>query len=246
MNVIYGPKGRAGEYSKWALNVYNGCAHGCTYCYVPGIVKRSYADFSSKVFPRANVVNLLRKDLEAHADGLIMGEGDNTVLLCFTCDPYQLVEEELKITRQCLELFTSFDVPVQVLTKECKIAIRDFDLLEKNKLNKYAVTITHTNNDFLKKMEPNASTFDERVQSLELAKEKGITTWVSLEPVVNFEETYKIIDETYFVVDQFKVGKLNHDPYEKQLDWKEFKESVIERLEKYNVNYYIKKDLLKY
>jgi DNA repair photolyase len=241
MNVIYGPRGKAGEYSKWALNIYNGCSHGCTYCYVPVIVKRKYKDFISNVTVRRNILELLEGDLKKHHEALHTEE--NAVLLCFTCDPYQPMEAETALTRRCLNLFTQYEVPVQILTKGCKIAQRDFDLLVKNRFNKYAVTMTHTNNYFLKKLEPNASTFEERVYSLELAKEKGITTWVSLEPVVSFEETYKVIDETHLVVDEYKVGKLNYDPYEKQLDWVEFRETVIEKLEKYNSNYYIKKDL---
>lgn len=31
--LLYQPRGAAGEYAKWALNLYNGCTHGCTYCY---------------------------------------------------------------------------------------------------------------------------------------------------------------------------------------------------------------------
>lgn len=31
--LIYQPRGAAGEYARWALNLYNGCSNGCTYCY---------------------------------------------------------------------------------------------------------------------------------------------------------------------------------------------------------------------
>lgn len=31
--LIYQPKGAAGEYAKWAINLYHGCSNGCTYCY---------------------------------------------------------------------------------------------------------------------------------------------------------------------------------------------------------------------
>ena len=31
MKPIYEPKGRAGEYCGLAINIYNGCNHGCTY-----------------------------------------------------------------------------------------------------------------------------------------------------------------------------------------------------------------------
>ena len=31
--LIYQPQGAAGEYAKWAINIYHGCSNGCTYCY---------------------------------------------------------------------------------------------------------------------------------------------------------------------------------------------------------------------
>ena len=31
--LIYPPQGAAGEYAKWAINLYHGCSNGCTYCY---------------------------------------------------------------------------------------------------------------------------------------------------------------------------------------------------------------------
>ena len=31
--LIYQPQGAAGEYAKWAIDLYHGCSNGCTYCY---------------------------------------------------------------------------------------------------------------------------------------------------------------------------------------------------------------------
>lgn len=31
--LIYQPHPAAGEYAKWAINLYHGCSNGCTYCY---------------------------------------------------------------------------------------------------------------------------------------------------------------------------------------------------------------------
>ena len=31
--LIYQPQGAAGEYAKWAINLYHGCSNGCIYCY---------------------------------------------------------------------------------------------------------------------------------------------------------------------------------------------------------------------
>lgn len=43
--LIYQPRGAAGEYAKWALNLYNGCSNGCTYCYNRrGIQSHAFGD----------------------------------------------------------------------------------------------------------------------------------------------------------------------------------------------------------
>jgi len=244
MGVLYHPSGRAEEYSKWALNVYNGCEHGCIYCYVPAIVRKSYKQFSSGTTPRANVVRLLEKDLKEFSEIEIHAwEYEDPVLLSFTCDPYQPVEAKHRITRQCIELFNEYHVPVQVLTKGCDLALDDLDLLSQGDFNMFATSLTHTDNDFLSKMEPRASTYEDRIAALMEAKELGIKTWVSLEPVVVVEETLEIIRDTYEVVDKFKVGKLNHDPYGGKIDWPDFRERAVALLEELNCDYYLKKDL---
>ena len=33
MSAIYQPKGKAGEYAKYAVNFYVGCSNDCDYCY---------------------------------------------------------------------------------------------------------------------------------------------------------------------------------------------------------------------
>jgi DNA repair photolyase len=238
MNVVYNPRGRAGEYSKWALNVYNGCTNGCAYCYVPAIQKKTYAQFKSSGHPRKYLINQLELDLQKGRE-----EIDGPVLMSFTCDPYQKIEETELLTQQCIELFVMYDVPFQVLTKSTDLAIRDFDMYSTNSSNRFATTLTHTDNDRLSKLEPGASSYDSRVNALTKAKDLGIFTWVSLEPVVDPKVTLQIIEDTHLVVDHFKVGKLNHDPYEKTIDWKKFRSDAIAILQKFDKDYYIKKDL---
>lgn len=73
----------------------------------------------------------------------------------------------------------------------------------------------------------------------------GIETWVSLEPVVDSEETIKIIKETHNFVDLYKVGTLNYHKRAKEIDWEKFAKDVVETLKNYNTNHYVKDDLKK-
>ena len=43
--LIYQPQGAAGEYAKWAINLYHGCSNGCTYCYNrKGVLSHVFGD----------------------------------------------------------------------------------------------------------------------------------------------------------------------------------------------------------
>ena len=43
--LIYQPQGAAGEYAKWAINLYHGCSNGCTYCYNRrGVLRHVFGD----------------------------------------------------------------------------------------------------------------------------------------------------------------------------------------------------------
>ena len=55
----------------------------------------------------------------------------HTVLLCFTTDPYQPIEEEFKITQQAIKILGHHGFKIMVLTKNPALAMRDIDLFKK-------------------------------------------------------------------------------------------------------------------
>ena len=85
-NPIYRPKGKAREYSEdFALNIYTGCPHMCSYCYSPSVLRRNREEFHSIIKPREGIVEATEKQLEHWVKSGIAGK---TVHLCFTCDPF--------------------------------------------------------------------------------------------------------------------------------------------------------------
>ena len=125
LKVIYNPKGRAAEYSTYAVNVYNGCNFGCKYCFAPLVLKREKEDFHNNIKERDNFLLKLERDCEK-LQGL-----SEKVLLCFTCDPYGDLDLKLQSTRKVIELFYKYNINFQVLTKGGMRAARDFDLYKK-------------------------------------------------------------------------------------------------------------------
>ena len=125
------------------------------------------------------------------------------------------------------------------------MGIRDFDLI-KSMEGWYGATLTFLNKEDSLKWEPGAALPNERIAILKQAYKIGISTWVSLEPVIDPEQTLEIIRQTYEFVDLYKVGKLNYHPLAKMIDWHKFVVDVIRVLKEKKKHYDIKKDLLHY
>jgi DNA repair photolyase len=239
--VIYEPKGSAKEYADLALNLYIGCSHSCKYCFVPGVCKITRENFNGTIKPKKDIITRLIRDLELIEKNEELPK--IPVLMSFTSDPYQPLEEELKLTRTSIKLLNSFDFPVRILTKGNKLAQRDFDVLSDFKENEFGITLVMLNEDLQKEWEPNAASPKQRIENLRRAKAKGIKTWLSLEPIIDLQEALDVIDETQFFTDFYGVGKLNYNKHQKTINWKEVKEKVKEKLNQYNKKYLVHKSL---
>lgn len=237
MGVIYEPKGKAREYGELALNLYKGCAHGCTYCYAPAATRTGLEVFKDPK-PRPDVIMNLEKELKK---GQYAGK---EVFLCFSCDPYQPVDNIHQLTRQAIKLLHTHEVKVRILTKAGHRGTRDFDLLNaRPDLSYYGATLTFTSGQDARLFEPDGALPRDRINALELAHDRGIPTWASLEPVIDPEQTLEIIRLTHPFVDTYKVGRWNYDKRAAAIDWPKFREEVVALLDSLGKDYYIKKDL---
>jgi len=237
MGIIYRPSGRAAEYSHLAINHYVGCSHGCMYCYGPATTRNP--KFHTDVKQRKDVLYKLTREAPNFAGT------DERVLLCFACDPYQPLNDELNLTRDVIEILKANDIPFQVLTKGGMRAVADFDLYGPN--DAFAATLTFLDEAKSKKVEPNAALPENRIRSLSVAKLQGIKTWVSLEPVIDTKASLELIRLTHSFVDHYKIGKLNHASGDLTYQaLRRFGIAAIELCREYGVDYYIKADLARY
>lgn len=172
------------------------------------MLKKNKEDFHGEPKLRDNILEKIESDCKKLA-GL-----REKVLLCFTCDPYNKIDEETMITRKVLQLFKTYDINFQVLTKGGTKAARDFDLYKNGDC--FASTLTFLDADKSRKWEINAPLPASRIEALKTAHEKGIETWVSLEPVIEPQESLKIVEETHEFVDLYKVGTLNYNDLSKK------------------------------
>lgn len=237
--LIYQPKGRAFEYAPLACNVYRGCDHQCTYCYAPSTTRRTAEQFADSSI-RPNFLGKLEKEAAKYQAAGITGP----VLLSFTCDPYQRLDTQEKVTRRTIQILHRHGLNVQVLTKGGPRALRDLDLFGPN--DAFASTLTFLYLEPSLEWEPYAAEPYDRIEAIKRFHAAGIPTWVSLEPVIDPAETLRIIGKTWQFVDLYKVGKLNYHPLAKQIDWYRFAHEAVSLLRKLDKPYYIKEDLARY
>ncbi|WFN37622.1 radical SAM protein [Methanomicrobium antiquum] len=165
---------------KNGMNVFRGCTHGCIYCDSRSDCYNMGHDFSD-VAVKINAPALLEKELRSRRKRCMIGTGS-------MCDPYIPEESELKITRRCLEIIEKFDFGLSILTKSDRI-LRDLDLLIKINENSKCVvqvTLTTSDNDLCKILEPGVCTTQKRFELLDTLKENNIPTVVWLCPILPY------------------------------------------------------------
>lgn len=228
MKPIYTPRGAAKEYGDFAVNIYTGCPHRCYYCFAPGVLRREREDYHTRVKPRENIAEAVARQLEKEQ---ITGK---TIHLCFTCDPYPEGFDTTK-TREIIKLLKDSGNHVQILTKGD--GQRDFDLLDGG--DWYGITFSGADAE----QEPDSIFSGLRLLHLYRAKQAGIKTWVSFEPVVNAEAVLETIREYHSIMDKVKIGKLNYWPSD--IDWAEFGHKAEALCLELGLDYYIKDGLRK-
>ena len=162
------------------MNIYRGCTHGCIYCDSRSKCYGFTHEFED-IEVKINAPQLLEKALKSKRKKCMIGTGA-------MCDPYLHIEENLKLTRKCLELIDQYEYGVAVQTKSTRV-LRDMDLLKSiNDKTKAVVQMTMTTYDetLCKILEPNVSTTKERFEALLQFKEAGIPTVVWLTPILPF------------------------------------------------------------
>jgi len=158
-----------------ALNPYRGCAHACVYCYAPSVIHWDKGKWGELVEVKINLPRILSKELRAKKKGVV---GLGTVT-----DPYQPAEKKYELTRRCLELLLMHDLPVCIQTKS-SLVLRDIDLLKGFSNIEVGITLTALDDRVRGKMEPGASSVDERLRALAELRTNGIKTWVFLGPIM--------------------------------------------------------------
>lgn len=162
------------------MNLYRGCTHGCIYCDSRSRCYHIDHDFED-IEVKQNAPKLLEDALRRKRQKGMIGTGA-------MCDPYMHCEEELGLTRRCLEIIDRHGFGLAIQTKSCRI-LRDLPLLKSiHEKAKCVVQMTLTTYDenLCRIVEPHVSTTRERYEALKAFQREGIPTVVWLCPVLPF------------------------------------------------------------
>ncbi len=172
--ILTGNGGRCG------MNIYRGCTHGCIYCDSRSKCYNFTHPFED-IEVKQNAPELLEKALRSKRKKCMIGTGAMS-------DPYMHCEEELGLTRKCLEIIRENEFGLAIQTKSDRI-LRDLDLLtEINRTAKCVVqmTLTTYDDELCAILEPNVCNTKRRIEVLEEMQERGIPTVVWLTPILPF------------------------------------------------------------
>ena len=169
---------------EYYMNIYWGCSHGCIYCYA----RSDYYDKIGKLGGNFDLIRAKKDALHIIRDDLQRLATPGVIFTGGMSDAYNPEEREHKLTRNALELFNAFGFGACVLTKSASVT-RDADVLSDIKTHSPVsvnFSITCSDDDTSRKIEPNVSTTTERFKAIEYLAGRGVAAGVMMDPVIPY------------------------------------------------------------
>jgi DNA repair photolyase len=190
----------------YSLNPYQGCEHGCIYCYARNTHEywgySAGMDFEKKILVKRNASVLLESHL------MTPNWKPETIVMSGNTDCYQPVERKYRITRACLKVFLSMKHPVAIITKNALI-LRDLDILKKlAELNLIHVIISVTSLSEKAKriLEPRTTSPGKRLKTIRTLSDHGVPVSVMMAPVIPSINSHEILNVAKIVSEYGAVG----------------------------------------
>lgn len=177
----------------YSMNAYQGCEHGCIYCYARNSHEfwgfSAGLDFERRILVKKNAPELLEALLKKKTWKA------QTIVLSGNTDCYQPAEKQFEITKKCLELFLKYKHPVAIITKNALI-LRDLEILKS--LNRYGlisvnISITSLSEKTRRILEPRTATIKKRIETVKILSDNGIPVNVMLAPIIPSINSHEIL-----------------------------------------------------
>ncbi len=209
----------------YSLNPYQGCEHGCIYCYArnthPYWGYSAGLEFEQKILVKKKAATLLEQKIKSKRWQAA------PIMLSGNTDCYQPIERKLKITRSILEVLLKYRHPVSLITKN-NLILRDLDILEqlgKYNLVRVAISITTLQEPLRQFMEPRTATANSRLKTIKILSTHNIPVTTMMAPVIPGLNEHEIFDvlkaaaEAGALNAHYTLVRLNGDVAEIFTDW---------------------------
>ncbi|MEQ8704939.1 MAG: PA0069 family radical SAM protein [Phaeodactylibacter sp.] len=178
----------------WSMNPYQGCEHGCIYCYARNTHNywgySAGLDFEQKVLYKKDAPQLLEQQLKKK------NWKPEPIMLAGNTDCYQPAEQTLGITREILKVLWKYRHPVGIITKNSMV-LRDLDLLQpmaENRLLRVSISLTTLDEKLRRLLEPRTASVKARLKTIEVLTEKGIPVNVMMAPIIPGLNDHEILE----------------------------------------------------
>jgi DNA repair photolyase len=205
------------------IKYVEGCQHQCRYC--------CFAKAQPQLrFDPLKIIDACRT--------LVKQKVESPVIVCADSDGYQSDNISL-ITRYMYELMHRLNLPFQIQTKAGTRAEIDFGVL-KFYNGIFGQSISFSREESAAHWEPGAATLANREEALIRAKQMGITTYVSIMPVIEPEEALEVIRRHYRLVDHWDVTPYmpNQGKIKLRYSWQKFNADAARLFDKLGVTSY--------
>ncbi|MGI9552745.1 MAG: PA0069 family radical SAM protein [Aurantibacter sp.] len=220
----------------YSMNPYQGCEHGCIYCYARNTHEYwgygAGLDFERRILVKKDAPKLLEQKIKGKRWKA------ETIVLSGNTDCYQPAEKKFKITRSCLKVFLKYRHPVGVITKNSLI-LRDLEILKeltKDNLVAVNVSVTSLSEETRRILEPRTATIKKRLETIRMLSENKIPVNAMLAPIIPGINSHEIMNLAKTVSDNgalsfgFTVVRLNGAIGQIFTDW--IKKAMPDKAEK--------------
>jgi len=168
----------------YSINPYQGCEHGCIYCYARN--SHTYwgfdagLGFETNIVVRQNIAEALARQFDKKSHKVL------PIMLSGNTDCYQPAEMKFRLTRKILETCLSYHHPISVITKNSLIS-RDADIIKQLaelRLVHVYFSINHLDNDLKNILEPRTATGEKKLKLIRTFSDMGIPVGIMVAPII--------------------------------------------------------------
>jgi len=192
------------EWADYNVNCAKGCANNCRYCYAKMMAKRfgrcTEENWKNMEIRRNIVEKKFRK-----FNGRVMFPSSHDIV-----DLPEIKEACFTVIKNLLEVGNELLITTKPKPSIIKEIIERFGAYKSQ--IQFRFTITSSNEQLLSFWEPNAPTFEERLESLMYAYQEGFKTSVSIEPFLDYEPQNLVKTIAPYVTESIWLGPMNYIP----------------------------------